>query len=116
MRAATMDAGTARALAIPANTRGEAVVATLRRVFTTRDAAGKEHFDAAGWEGAIQQVLAACKEFKVACGYPARESDIEMRMRQGFSVFIMGWGDEGFRTVELGRRLSGRGASGAGQR
>jgi len=89
---------------------------TLRRVFTSKDAAGKEHFDAAGWEEAIQRVLAACKEFKVACGYPARESDIEMRMRQGFSVFIMGWGDEGFRTVELGRRLSGRGASGAGQR
>lgn len=89
---------------------------TLRRVFTTKDAAGVEQFDAAGWEAAIQEVLAACKEFQVPCGYPARESDIEMRMRQGFSVFIMGWGDEGFRTVELGRRLSGRASSAAPRR
>ena len=32
---------------------------------------GERKFDAEGWENAIQQVLAACKEFKVPCGYPA---------------------------------------------
>ena len=66
---------------------------TLRGVFTTTDADGKRTFDAEGWEAAIQQVLAACKEFNVPCGYPATEADIETRMKQGFSVFIMGWGE-----------------------
>ena len=81
---------------------------TLRGVFTTTDAAGERVFDAEGWENAIQTVLAACKEFHVPCGFPATADDLEMRMRQGFSVFVMGWGDDGFRTVEMGRRLSGR--------
>jgi 4-hydroxy-2-oxoheptanedioate aldolase len=81
---------------------------TLRRVFTTTGADGQRVFDEAGWEAAIQQVLAACKEFDVPCGYPATEKDIEMRMKQGFSVFIINWGDAGFRAVELGRRAAGR--------
>jgi 2-keto-3-deoxy-L-rhamnonate aldolase RhmA len=81
---------------------------TLRRVFTTTGADGQRVFDEAGWEAAIQQVLAACKEFDIPCGYPATEKDIEMRMKQGFSVFIINWGDAGFRTVDIGRKLGGR--------
>lgn len=81
---------------------------TLRGVFTTVNQEGQRIFDEAGWENAIQQVLAACKEFNVACGYPATEKDIEMRMKQGFSVFIIGWGDAGFRAVGIGRTLAGR--------
>lgn len=81
---------------------------TLRRVFSTTDANGQRVFDEKGWESAIQQVLAACKEFNVACGYPATENDIEMRMKQGFSVFIMNWGEAGFRAVDLGRKVAGR--------
>lgn len=81
---------------------------TLRGVFTTTDAAGKRVFDEAGWESAIQSVLAACKEFQVACGYPAGFDDIEKRMQQGFSVFVIGWGENGFKTVALGRKLAGR--------
>jgi 4-hydroxy-2-oxoheptanedioate aldolase len=81
---------------------------TLRGVFTTVNQDGERIFDEAGWEGAIQQVLAACKEFNVACGYPATEKDIELRMKQGFSVFIINWGEAGFRTVEIGRKASGR--------
>jgi 2-keto-3-deoxy-L-rhamnonate aldolase RhmA len=81
---------------------------TLRRVFTTTDASGRRVFDEQGWEAAIQQVLAACKEFRVACGYPANADDIELRMRQGFSVFVMNWSEPGFRAVELGRKASGR--------
>jgi 4-hydroxy-2-oxoheptanedioate aldolase len=81
---------------------------TLRGVFTTVNQEGERIFDEAGWEGAIQQVLAACKEFNVACGYPATEKDIELRMKQGFSVFIINWGEAGFRTVEIGRKASGR--------
>lgn len=81
---------------------------TLRGVFSTTDANGQRVVDQEAWENAIQQVLAACKEFKVACGYPANENDIEMRMKQGFSVFIMPWGDAGFRAVDLGRKVAGR--------
>ena len=36
---------------------------TLRGVFTTTSPSGERAFDQAGWEAAIQQVLAACKEF-----------------------------------------------------
>lgn len=81
---------------------------TLRGVFTSTIADGQRVFDEKGWEAAIQQVLAACKEFSVACGYPANENDIEMRMQQGFSVFIVNWGDAGFRAVEKGRKAAGR--------
>jgi 4-hydroxy-2-oxoheptanedioate aldolase len=81
---------------------------TLRRVFTTTGVDGQRVFDEAGWEAAIQQVLSACKEFNIPCGYPATEKDIEMRMKQGFSVFIINWGDAGFRTVEIGRKIAGR--------
>ena len=81
---------------------------TLRGVFSTTGADGQRKTDTDAWEAAIQQVLSACKEFNVPCGYPATESDIETRMKQGFSVFIMNWGDAGFRAVEIGRRVAGR--------
>lgn len=81
---------------------------TLRGVFTATNADGERVFDAEGWENAIQQVLAACKEFDIPCGYPANASDIEMRMEQGFSLFIMGWGEAGFEAVEIGRKRAGR--------
>ena len=81
---------------------------TLRGVFTTTDANGQRVFDEQAWEGAIQQVLAACKEFNVACGYPATANDIEKRIQQGFSVFIIGWGEAGFRAIEIGRKAAGR--------
>lgn len=86
---------------------------TLRGVFTNTDASGARVFDEKGWEGAIQQVLAACKEFHVPCGYPATEKDIETRMQQGFSVFIINWGDAGFRAVDIGRKAAGRPATNA---
>ena len=88
---------------------------TLRGVFTTTDANGQRTFDEKGWEAAIQQVLAACKEFNVACGYPATATDIEMRMQQGFSMFIINWGEQGFKAVDIGRKAAGRPVDGAGQ-
>ena len=81
---------------------------TLRGVFSSTNAAGERVFDAAGWEQAIQQVLAACQEFKVPCGFPATANDIELRLKQGFTVFVMGWGDAGFKAVEVGRAAAGR--------
>jgi 4-hydroxy-2-oxoheptanedioate aldolase len=88
---------------------------TLRGVFTTTDAEGRRTFDEKGWEGAIQQVLSACKEFHVPCGYPATASDIEMRMKQGFSVFVINWGEPGFETIRIGRRVAGRPETNAGE-
>ena len=83
---------------------------TLRGVFSTVDSATKERkLDTAAWEASIQQVLAACKEFNVPCGYPANDPQtVEERMKQGFTVFIAGWGDSGFKAVEHGRKASGR--------
>jgi 2-keto-3-deoxy-L-rhamnonate aldolase RhmA len=81
---------------------------TLRGVFSTTSASGERVLDQAGWENAIQTVLAACKEFHVPCGFPATPNDIELRMKQGFSVFVMNWGDAGFKAVDLGRAAAGR--------
>jgi len=81
---------------------------TLRGVFSSTNEKGERVLDTAAWENAIQQVLAACKEFKVPCGFPANANDIELRMKQGFSVFVMNWGDAGFQTVALGRKTAGR--------
>jgi 2-keto-3-deoxy-L-rhamnonate aldolase RhmA len=81
---------------------------TLRGVFSTTGADGKRVLDEKAWEGAIQSVLAACKANRIACGFPASAADIETRMAQGFNVFVMGWGDAGFKTVEAGRKIAGR--------
>ena len=81
---------------------------TLRGVFTSTNDKGERVVDTVAWEAAIQQVLAACKEFNVACGYPARAEDIEMRMKQGFSVFVINWGEPGFKTIDVGRKVAGR--------
>lgn len=82
---------------------------TLGGVFTTTDSTGRRVRDNVAWENSIQQVLAACKEFNVPCGYPANDSTMmEQRMKEGFTVFITGWSDTGFKAVEFGRRNSGR--------
>jgi 4-hydroxy-2-oxoheptanedioate aldolase len=82
---------------------------TLRGVFTTVGADGTRNYDAEAWEKAQQDVLAACKENKVACGFPANTPEVmEPRLKQGFSVFVIGWGENGFRTVEAGLKVSGR--------
>ena len=81
---------------------------TLRGVFTTTSPTGERTFDQPGWEAAIQKVLAACKAHRLACGFPASATDIEQRMAQGFNVFVMNWGDAGFKTVEAGRKIAGR--------
>jgi 4-hydroxy-2-oxoheptanedioate aldolase len=81
---------------------------TLRGVFSTTNDKGERVLDQAGWENAIQTVLSACKEFHVPCGFPATPADIELRMKQGFSVFVMNWGEAGFKAVDLGRAASGR--------
>jgi 2-keto-3-deoxy-L-rhamnonate aldolase RhmA len=81
---------------------------TLRGVFSTVGPNGKRVLDEPAWEAAIQQVLAACKEFHVPCGFPAGPDTIEKRIRQGFSVFVVPWGDAGFKAVQIGRKAANR--------
>lgn len=82
---------------------------TLGGVFSTTNAEGRRVRDDVAWEAAIQQVLAACKEFKLACGYPVSEADIETRMQQGFNVGILQqFNESAFRAVAKGRQISGR--------
>lgn len=83
---------------------------TLGGVFSTVDSAtGRRVRDDAAWEAAIQQVLAACKEFHVPCGYPANTAEqMNERMKQGFSVFISNWGDVGFKAIGEGKQSAGR--------
>lgn len=82
---------------------------TLGRLFRTTNAEGQAVRDDVAWEAAIQKILAACKEFRKPCGYPAFETDIEARMKQGFDVFIIqAFGERGFKAVEIGRQVSGR--------
>jgi 2-keto-3-deoxy-L-rhamnonate aldolase RhmA len=66
--------------------------------------------DPAGREAAAAKILAACKEFKVPCGFPTNNpAEIEQRMKEGWSVFIMQRRDENaFAAVETARKLSGR--------
>ena len=82
---------------------------TLGGVFSTTNAEGRRVRDDVAWEAAIQTVLAACKEFKLACAYPVSENDIETRMQQGFNVSILhAFNEAAFRAVAKGRQLSGR--------
>jgi len=82
---------------------------TLGGVFSSTNAEGARVRDNVAWEAAIQSVLAACKEFKLACAYPVRENDIETRYQQGFNVGILQSFDESaFRAVAKGRQISGR--------
>jgi 2-keto-3-deoxy-L-rhamnonate aldolase RhmA len=66
--------------------------------------------DQEGREAAAQQILAACKEFKKPCGFPVfNAAEMEQRMKEGWSYFIMQRRDEaGFGAIEAGRKMSGR--------
>lgn len=66
--------------------------------------------DPAGREAAAGKILAACKEFKIPCGFPTNNpAEIEQRAKEGWSVFIMQRRDEAaFAAVEAGRKLGGR--------
>jgi 2-keto-3-deoxy-L-rhamnonate aldolase RhmA len=66
--------------------------------------------DPAGREAAAAKILAACKEFKIPCGFPTNNpAEIEQRMKEGWSVFIMQRRDEnGLAAIDTARKLSGR--------
>jgi 4-hydroxy-2-oxoheptanedioate aldolase len=84
---------------------------TLGGVFSRTNPDGSRGArDQAGFDAAVASILASCKEFRVACGYPASNpADIERLMAQGWNVFVMqSWSDAGREAVLAGRRLSNR--------
>jgi 2-keto-3-deoxy-L-rhamnonate aldolase RhmA len=83
---------------------------TLGGVFSSTGPDGSRVRDDAGFNAAVADVVAACKEFKVACSYPANNpEEIEALMAKGFNVFTMQRRDkDGFAAIAAGRRLSGR--------
>jgi 4-hydroxy-2-oxoheptanedioate aldolase len=83
---------------------------TLGGVFTTTNADGTRTRDQAGFDAGVAAVLAACKEFKMPCSYPANNpAEIEKLMKMGFNTFTMQRRDkDAFDAVETGHRLSGR--------
>jgi 2-keto-3-deoxy-L-rhamnonate aldolase RhmA len=83
---------------------------TLGGVFSSTGADGKRVRDEAAFNAAVDSVVAACKEFKVACSHPANNpAEIEKLMAQGFSVFTMQRRNAAaFDAIRTGRRLSGR--------
>jgi 2-keto-3-deoxy-L-rhamnonate aldolase RhmA len=83
---------------------------TLGGVFTSTNAAGQRVRDQAGFDKAVADVLAACREFKLVCGYPANNpAEIERLMGMGFQLLVMqSRNQDAFDAVLAGRRLSGR--------
>ncbi len=63
--------------------------------------------DPAGREAAAAQILAACKEYKVPCGFPTNNpAEMEQRMKEGWTVHIMQRRDSAaFAAIETGRAM-----------
>ena len=82
---------------------------TLGGVFGCRGNADPTSEGCVKWENSIQQVLSACKANNIPCGYPANDSTMmQRRIKEGFTVFITAWGENGFKAVEVGKRVGGR--------
>jgi 4-hydroxy-2-oxoheptanedioate aldolase len=106
-------AGIANARAIAAHPAVAVVTAgagTLGGVFSTPDSTGRRVRDQAGFDAGVAAILAACKEYKKSCGYPANNpADVEKLMKDGWDFLIMQRRDQAaFDAVLTGRRLSGR--------
>lgn len=96
--------------AVPGLTVVTVGAGTLGGVFSSTAADGQRVRDRSGFDAGVAGILAACKEFKVPCSYPANNpAEIEKLMAQGFSVFTMqARNGAGFEAIATGRRLSGR--------
>ena len=83
---------------------------TLGGVFTSTNEDGERVRDQEGFDAAVAQILAACKEFNKSCGYPANNSEqVEALMAEGWDFFIMQRrNDDAFNAILMGRQLSGR--------
>jgi 2-keto-3-deoxy-L-rhamnonate aldolase RhmA len=83
---------------------------TLGGVFSSTNAAGERVRDQAAFDKAVADIVAACREFKKPCGYPANNStEVQQLMARGFSMFVMQRRDQAaFDAVATGQRLAGR--------
>ena len=83
---------------------------TLGGVFSSTNAAGERVRDQAGFDQAVEQILAACKAAGKSCGYPANHAaQVEALMADGWDFLIMQRRDQdAFDAVLTGRRLGGR--------
>ncbi len=83
---------------------------TLGGVFSSTDANGQRVRDQAGFDAGVSAILSACKEFKVACSYPANNpKEVEDLMARGFTVFTMQRRDQAaFDAIAAGRKIGGR--------
>ncbi|HKS07664.1 MAG TPA: aldolase/citrate lyase family protein [Gemmatimonadaceae bacterium] len=105
--------GIANARAIAAMPGVAVVIAgagTLGGVFSSQDSTGRRVRDQAGFDAGVAAILAACKEYKKACGYPANNpAEVETLMKAGWNFLIMQRRDSAaFNAVLTGHRLSGR--------
>ena len=97
--------------AIPVVTVG---AGTLGFVLSSVDENGERVRDQEAFDAALAQILAACREFEKACGYPANSAaEVEALMEDGWDFFIMQRrNQDAFDAVIAGRRLSGRSVEG----
>jgi 2-keto-3-deoxy-L-rhamnonate aldolase RhmA len=83
---------------------------TLNGVFSTTNAAGERVRDQAAIDKANADILAACKEFKLTCGYPVNNSaEMERYLGMGFRLMSLQQRNQAaFDAVITGRKVSGR--------
>ncbi|MES2524405.1 MAG: aldolase/citrate lyase family protein [Gemmatimonadota bacterium] len=95
-----------------ANAREIAAEPGVGQIFVGYGTLGSSVFrdDPAGREAAAATILAACKEYKVPCGFPTNTpAEMEQRMKEGWTVHIIQRRDEpGMAAIETGRKLSKR--------
>ena len=103
-------AGIANARAIAAHPGVAMVTAgagTLGGVFSSHRLTGRRVRDQAGFDAGVAAILAACKEYKKSCGYPANNpAEVEKLMKDGWDFLIMQRRDQAaFDAVLTGRKL-----------
>ncbi len=83
---------------------------TMGGVFTSVNDEGERMRDQEGFDAAVAEILAACREFDKACGYPANDvADVEELMADGWDFFIMQRrNQDAFDAVDAARRIGGR--------
>jgi 4-hydroxy-2-oxoheptanedioate aldolase len=92
-----------------ANVREIAAVKGIGALFVGAGTLGGIYRDSTEREEAFRKILSACKEFNVPCGFPVGNPGVmERRMKEGYSVFIINWGPQGFAAADSGRAWAAR--------
>ena len=92
-----------------ANVREIAAVKGIGALFVGAGTLGGVIRDSTEREAAFSRILAACKEFKVPCGFPVGNPEVmRRRMAEGYSVFIINWTPQGMAAADSGRAWAAR--------